>query len=199
MPASKARKSPRPKAPRARVSRESPRKPMCRSITPARSGASALGDGGFVRERLGRDDVRLQPKAVISIRSATRGVLIALSHSDRRRQWQIIAILSTSRAFERTSKRRKGYPSETNVKRGLRFVHGDKELVEKLGRNDPCPCGSGMRFQTVLSYVRLLSTASNVTIIGAIEYVGAGSNQLRHPLCAPFAVVGLPWFKHGLA
>ncbi|WP_221225960.1 SEC-C metal-binding domain-containing protein [Novosphingobium fluoreni] len=37
------------------------------------------------------------------------------------------------------------------MKRGLRFVHGDKELVEKLGRNDPCPCGSGLRFQAMLS------------------------------------------------
>ena len=27
-----------------------------------------------------------------------------------------------------------------------RIVHGDKELREKLGRNDPCPCGSGRRF-----------------------------------------------------
>jgi uncharacterized protein YecA (UPF0149 family) len=48
--------------------------------------------------------------------------------------------------FEITSKRRKGFPSETNVKRGMRIVHGDKELVEKLGRNDPCPCGSGRSF-----------------------------------------------------
>ena len=45
-----------------------------------------------------------------------------------------------------TSKRRKGYPSETNVKRGDRVVHGEKELVEKLGRNDPCPCGSRRLF-----------------------------------------------------
>ncbi|WP_413774181.1 SEC-C metal-binding domain-containing protein [Entomomonas sp. E2T0] len=49
--------------------------------------------------------------------------------------------------FEPTSKRRKGFPSETNVKRGLvRTVHGDKVLEEKLGRNDPCPCGSGHSF-----------------------------------------------------
>ncbi|MFN9605554.1 MAG: SEC-C metal-binding domain-containing protein [Planctomycetota bacterium] len=41
------------------------------------------------------------------------------------------------------SKRRRGFPSETNVKRGVRIVHGDKLLEEKLGRNDPCPCGSG--------------------------------------------------------
>ncbi|MGO9590695.1 MAG: SEC-C metal-binding domain-containing protein [Candidatus Acidiferrales bacterium] len=29
-------------------------------------------------------------------------------------------------------------------------MHGEKELVEKLGRNDPCPCGSGRRFQEML-------------------------------------------------
>jgi len=44
------------------------------------------------------------------------------------------------------SKRRRGYPSETRVKRGNRIVHGDKTLIEKLGRNDPCPCGSGRSF-----------------------------------------------------
>ncbi|WP_373563043.1 SEC-C metal-binding domain-containing protein [Sphingomonas melonis] len=48
----------------------------------------------------------------------------------------------------------------------MRVVHGDKELIEKLGRNDPCPCGSGLRFQAVLPRVRLLSTAQSVTIIG---------------------------------
>jgi uncharacterized protein YecA (UPF0149 family) len=48
--------------------------------------------------------------------------------------------------FEITSKRRKGFPSETQVKRGLRIVHGDKLLIEKLGRNDLCPCGSGRSF-----------------------------------------------------
>jgi uncharacterized protein YecA (UPF0149 family) len=36
------------------------------------------------------------------------------------------------------------------VKRGRRVVHGDKELVEKLGRNDLCLCGSGRRFQALL-------------------------------------------------
>ena len=48
--------------------------------------------------------------------------------------------------FEITSKRRKGFPSEMQVKRGTRVVHGNKELFEKLGRNDPCPCGSGRSF-----------------------------------------------------
>lgn len=49
-------------------------------------------------------------------------------------------------SFEITSKRRKGFPSETQVKRGARLVHGNKELTEKLGRNDLCPCGSGRSF-----------------------------------------------------
>jgi uncharacterized protein YecA (UPF0149 family) len=48
--------------------------------------------------------------------------------------------------FEITSKRRKGFPSETHVKPGIRIVHGDKELQEKLGRNDLCPCGSERSF-----------------------------------------------------
>jgi uncharacterized protein YecA (UPF0149 family) len=49
--------------------------------------------------------------------------------------------------FEPMSKRRKGFPSETKVKRGTRIVHRDKELMEKIGRNDLCPCGSGTRFK----------------------------------------------------
>lgn len=48
------------------------------------------------------------------------------------------------------SKRRKGFPSETSVKRGQRVVHGNKELIEKLGRNDLCPCGSSRRCQALL-------------------------------------------------
>lgn len=31
------------------------------------------------------------------------------------------------------SKRRRGYPSETRVKRGDRVVHGDKELIREVG------------------------------------------------------------------
>jgi hypothetical protein len=73
----------------------------------------------------------------------------------------------TSPAFERTSKRRKGFPSETSAKRGLRFVRGgEKELVEKLGRNDPCPCASGKRFQALLHALGPVSTPASGTIIG---------------------------------
>jgi uncharacterized protein YecA (UPF0149 family) len=54
------------------------------------------------------------------------------------------------------SKRRKSFPSETKVKRGTRFVHGDVELLEKLGRKDLCPCGSMRRFQKLLHDVQAL-------------------------------------------
>jgi uncharacterized protein YecA (UPF0149 family) len=62
-----------------------------------------------------------------------------------------MTIATTSPGFERSSKRRRGFPSETHVKRGLRTVRcGEIELLEKLGRNDPCPCNSGKRFQEML-------------------------------------------------
>jgi len=65
--------------------------------------------------------------------------------------------MTTSLAFEVTSKRRKSFPSETHVKRGHRTIRGQGdqavELVEKLGRNDLCPCGSGVRFQALLPEV----------------------------------------------
>jgi uncharacterized protein YecA (UPF0149 family) len=58
------------------------------------------------------------------------------------------------------SKRRRGFPSETQVKRGDRAVKGgEKELTERLGNDDPCPCGSGRRFQALLPQQRALSTA----------------------------------------
>ncbi|MEL7231346.1 MAG: SEC-C metal-binding domain-containing protein [Pseudomonadota bacterium] len=70
--------------------------------------------------------------------------------------------------FERTSKRRKGFPSETRVKRGQRSVKGgEKELIEKLGRNDPCPCGSRRLFQTLLPKIRPLSMVKTAAITGA--------------------------------
>jgi hypothetical protein len=40
-----------------------------------------------------------------------------------------------------------GILSEAQVKRGRRVVHGHKELSERLGRNDLCPCDSGLLFK----------------------------------------------------
>ncbi|HET9637640.1 MAG TPA: SEC-C metal-binding domain-containing protein [Allosphingosinicella sp.] len=56
------------------------------------------------------------------------------------------------------------------MKRGLRFVRGgEKELVEKLGRNDPCPCGSDKSFQALLPRHGPVSTGVCARIIGATE------------------------------
>jgi hypothetical protein len=53
--------------------------------------------------------------------------------------------------FETASKRRRRFPSsESRVKTGDRVAGIDTEFVEKLGRYDPCPCGSGRRFPPVL-------------------------------------------------
>jgi len=82
---------------------------------------------------------------------------------------------SVSFPFEPTSKRRKGYPSETQVERGDRIVHGDKELSEKLGRNDPCPCGSGRRFQELLPEIRQLRRFYSRSLL-------LGSDRLQNKL-----------------
>jgi len=74
--------------------------------------------------------------------------------------------------FERTSKRKRGFPSETNVKRGDRGVlteSGFKEFVERLGRKDLCPCGSGKRFQKVLPEVRPVLTGRTGRNTGGTE------------------------------
>jgi len=47
-------------------------------------------------------------------------------------------------------------PPKHTSRGAFRVVHGDKELVEKLGRNDLCPCGSGRRFQEMLYEERKL-------------------------------------------
>jgi hypothetical protein len=96
-------------------------------------------------------------------------------------------ITSRPSAFEVTRKRRKGFPSESRVKRGYRVVGGTKDLVEKLGRNDPCPCGSGRRFQALLHAARrngrlrpgLLLSGSNSSVLSnnALERTVSGLSE----------------------
>src|SRR5262249_33228199 len=83
--------------------------------------------------------------------------------------------ISSSSGFEVTSKRRKGYPSEACVQRGYRVVRGGKELIEKLGRNDPCPCGSARRFQEMLhADRRLRRRAAPPLLLGSETWNGEG-------------------------
>ncbi|MBX9728959.1 MAG: SEC-C domain-containing protein [Sphingopyxis sp.] len=52
----------------------------------------------------------------------------------------------------------------------MRFVRaGEVELVEKLGRRDPCPCGSGHRFQQMLHAFGPFSTGPSAMTIGVID------------------------------
>jgi len=91
---------------------------------------------------------------------------------------------TTRRRFEPTSKRRHGYPSETRVKRGPRSIKcGEVELFERLGNSDPCPCGSGRRFQELLSQHRPLLTApAATTTTGSAEQLPLpGPYRLRDP------------------
>jgi SEC-C motif-containing protein len=81
------------------------------------------------------------------------------------------------------SKRRRGFPSETRVKRGNRSVKGGvKELLERLGNNDPCPCGSGRRFQELLSQQRPLSTAPDAPTTSGSEHSPRRPPGLRYSL-----------------
>jgi hypothetical protein len=59
-------------------------------------------------------------------------------------------------AFERSSKRRKGYPSEQQVKQGTRVVHGHKELFRKTGPQRSMP----LRLCAVVSSVVACAAAS---------------------------------------
>ena len=74
------------------------------------------------------------------------------------------------------------FNSETRVKRGPRLVHGDKELLEKLGRNDLCPCGSGRLFKrcclTSRSFQRSRPLLARVRPDGP-RGAGPGATRLR--------------------
>lgn len=49
---------------------------------------------------------------------------------------------------EPMSKRRKGFPSATDVKSKPDTTSQGEPFQEKLGANDPCPCGSGKKFRS---------------------------------------------------
>jgi hypothetical protein len=62
--------------------------------------------------------------------------------------------MSTSRVGTGRPRLREDAPGRRskgiNGLRGDRVVHRDKELTERLGRNDPCPCGSSRRIRALL-------------------------------------------------
>jgi hypothetical protein len=52
--------------------------------------------------------------------------------------------------IEISSKRRRGFPSETQVKRGARVVHGNKELIRKARPQRPLPLRFNKTIQELL-------------------------------------------------
>lgn len=95
----------------------------------------------------------------------------------------LLPTTTTIPAFTPSSKRRRGFPSETRVGRGERIVHGGKELIEKLGRRDPCPCGSRRRFGDCC--------------LGSGRYDGANRNhffsEANRPARRPPRALWSPW------
>ena len=83
--------------------------------------------------------------------------------------------------------------SETHVKRGRRVVHSDKELHEKMGRNDPCPCGSGRLFKRCCRNSGLFSTALRGTITSDRVLTSGGSGV--KPCVRRGKVLNLQWVQ----
>lgn len=112
-----------------------------------------------------------------------RGRVYRSTTSARRQPWRASAGSRTSSVtFEVTSKRRRGYPSETHVKRGHRVVHGHKELLlEKLGRNDLCPCNSGRRFQEMLHEVRQIRRREPERLLQRLTSTSGGGHSVPPP------------------
>lgn len=69
------------------------------------------------------------------------------------------------------SKRRRGFPSESQVKRGVRIIHGDKELEEKLGRHTPFFAGYKPQF-----FFRTTNVTGEVLLPDGMEMVMPGDN-----------------------
>ena len=75
-----------------------------------------------------------------------------------------------------------GVPSsETAVKRGPRIIGVDTELIEKLGRNDPCPCGSGRRFPALLPHLRTLRRRAGPLLHPRLMALGSAAPPGQSP------------------
>ena len=87
-----------------------------------------------------------------------------LRNSTRRFLWHSASRLLRPLAFEPTSKRRKGFPSETQVKRGFPRRSRDQRTPRKTRRERPVSVRRSAQVQELLHALRLLSTEPNAMI-----------------------------------
>jgi hypothetical protein len=89
---------------------------------------------------------------IISTESHSKVLWRAPNHLKERLPWR--KTLEMYLALFQAANAAMAFASETHVKRGQRAIqNGTKDLVEKLGRNDLCPCDSGRKFQEPLSEI----------------------------------------------
>ena len=77
-----------------------------------------------------------------------------------------------------------------------------KHFSEKLGRNDPCPCGSGLRFQGVLPYLsEIRGNLSRRLLLGrrALQLAAARLAATLLPPNHKLQWARLPWATFGYA
>jgi hypothetical protein len=67
------------------------------------------------------------------------------------------------------------------VKRGTRTIGLDKELIEKLGGSDPCPCGSGRRFPQLLPRERPLRRGAGRLLRPRVKTSSRGTQRGEDP------------------
>jgi hypothetical protein len=95
-----------------------------------------------------------------------------MSASRQRDDARSVSCRTTTSAFERSSKRRKGFPSELRVKKGDRVVHGTKDLIREAGPQR----SMSLRLREVVSRTAVCGRASSmapIVITMSVEYTGA--------------------------
>jgi hypothetical protein len=87
-----------------------------------------------------------------------------------------VSCRTTISAFERTSKRRKGFPSEQRVKKGNRVVRGTRDLIREAGPQR----SMSMRFREVVSRIAACDPVTLTAPIVIITCVERGAPLAPH-------------------
>ena len=93
-----------------------------------------LGAAELVERRQGRHMDRAPMYRQGALSAPARGAPwspVSWANHEEDLQWQSTNTTKTTCPFSSMSKRRRGYPSESRVKRGDRVVHGNKELIRE--------------------------------------------------------------------